>query len=283
MTKYLLLSVLAVLTIASPARASLGPNADLPGLDPATWGRIHQRADLITKAIAKAYPNATPQDVACITAWLQFGLYRRVQVLDALTDAPTLFVHMSGEDGAHDMGNVNTGNKGNVPYKHLVTDEAEAPGNATDRLRNNVNDTCRGGNGGGGSGQNAVDPFRVVEKWKANNPNWDTDAAYGPQLFPEYLHRVRTLRGAVTAQGVAEKVAAKHPGLDLRAIGERLLKGQATGQDVEQLRVALELAGASIILNARGVLTTAPARVVPFWVVPPDRLKGSEPKPGEMY
>jgi hypothetical protein len=304
-TTYLLFTTLLALGIASPAQATLGPDTVLKGVDPAAWSRIHQRAEAITKAIVKTVPGAA-KHAGCIAAYAQFTVYRHVQVLDAFSpDAGgTFYVHMSGQDTPDGYKNHQSGHvKVDGPKRAFapqVTDAAEDPGGATDKLRDNVNEKCNlddRGNGGGGRGTGAEskDGISIVEEWKRQNPNWDTDSAYGPPLFPEGYNRgqrVQNFKKAVQADGAAERLSKEHPGLDLRTIANRLVQGKTTGQDLEQLRFAIDAAmgaaGATYIRDSAGKLVTAPARVIPVWVVPPglkDVVDGPlrEPKPGEMY
>lgn len=303
-TTYLLFTTLLALGIASPAQATLGPDTVLKGVDPAAWSRIHQRADAITKAIVKTVPGAA-KHAGCIAAYAQFTVYRHVQVLDAFSpDAGGVFyTHLSGRDTpdgykTHQSGHVKVDGPTRA-FTPQVTDASEDPGGATDKLRDNVNEKCNlddRGNGGGGRGTGAEskDGISIVEEWKRQNPDWDTSAVYGPPLFPEGYNRgqlAQAFRKAVQADGVADRMAKEHPGLDLRAIANRLIQGKASGQDLEQVRFALVAsgaAGAAYILNAAGYLQSAAANVIPVWVVPPG-LKNvadgpfREPKPGEVY
>ncbi|PTL79105.1 hypothetical protein [Vitiosangium sp. GDMCC 1.1324] len=264
-----LLLSLSLLT-STAAVAALGPDTPMPGLNSEVWGRICSRSDAITKTIARVNPGLTPQDLSCITAWLQLTMFRRVQVLGALGGAGPLLVHMAGKDGMHTLETAEPAAR-EPERAPLVTDEAEARGGAMDKLRDNHTEQCRGGGGSGGSGSAGVDHLALVEKWKANHADWDTSPAYGPSLFPDAKVLSRA-RSAITAPSFRAKTAAAFPALNLGAIIERLASGRLSGQDVEQLRLALGLAGANLVLNAKGVITTAPARAIPIWFVPPEVL-----------
>jgi len=158
--------VLVALALSTPSRAALGPTTPMPGVHPEVWRRIYDRAEAITKAVAKANPGATAQQLECAKVQVLLESFRRAQVVDkfashAMDDVTGLFKQVRTE---------------------YFSPQADAPGGAAEKLRKEHEDRCGGGGGPGG----AVAGRTMASNWLgAHADDWDVDAAYGPSMFPE--------------------------------------------------------------------------------------------------